>query len=60
MKKIEEHYKRIGKNIYDRISAAIEELENQRDAKRQRIEQMKIILKFQRENLEAKIGVNQA
>ena len=38
-KKIEEHYKRIGKNIYDRISAAIEELENQRDAKRQRTEQ---------------------
>ena len=32
MKKIEEHYKRIGK-IYDRISAAIEELENQRDAR---------------------------
>ena len=38
-KKIEEHYKRIGKNIYDKISAAIEELENQRDAKRQRTEQ---------------------
>ena len=38
-KKIEEHYKRIGKNIYDIISATMEELENQPDAKRQRTEQ---------------------
>ena len=36
--KIEEHYKRIGKNIYEKVSAAKEELENQRDAKRQRTE----------------------
>ena len=35
-KKIEDHYKRMGENVYNRISAAIEELENQRDAKRQR------------------------
>ena len=54
-KKIEEHYKRIGKNIYDRISAAIEELENQRDAKRQRIEtDENNTPNFQRENLGGK------
>ena len=37
-KKIEEHYKKIGENIYKKVSAAIEELENQGDAKRQRTE----------------------
>tara|TARA_B100000575_G_C23138704_1_gene662145 strand:- start:1533 stop:1964 length:432 start_codon:yes stop_codon:yes gene_type:complete len=38
-KKIEEHYKRIGENIYKKVSDAMEELETQRDAKRQRTEQ---------------------
>lgn len=39
-KKIEEHYKRIGKNIYKKVSDAMEELETQRDAKRQRTEEI--------------------
>ena len=41
-KKIEDHYKRIGENVYNRISAAIKELENQRDAKRRRTERESI------------------
>lgn len=35
-KKIEEHYKRIGENVYKKISARLKELENQRDTKRHR------------------------
>lgn len=37
-KKIEEHYKRIGENVYNKVSTAIEEIKNQVDVKRQRIE----------------------
>ena len=36
-KKIEGHYKRMGENVYKKVSAAIEEINNQRDAKRQRV-----------------------
>ena len=35
-KKIEDHYKRIGENVYKKVSARLKELENQLDTKRQR------------------------
>ena len=36
-KKIEGHYKRMGENVYKKVSAAIEEINNQVDTKRQRV-----------------------
>ena len=36
-KKIEGHYKRMGENVYKKVSAAIEEINNQVYTKRQRI-----------------------